>query len=73
MREARRRFVDYIHGQIRELLTNYGKVDVLWYDVNWPLTAQGWESEKMNKMVLRAAARDHRQQSQRAARRLLHS
>jgi len=48
---ARRRFVDYIHGQVRELCSNYGKVDVLWYDVNWPLTAEGWESEKMNRMV----------------------
>lgn len=48
---ARRRFVDYIHGQIRELLTNYGKIDILWYDVAWPLDAQGWESEKMNDMV----------------------
>ena len=49
--QARRRFVDYIHGQIRELLTNYGKIDVLWYDVAWPLDAQSWESEKMNEMV----------------------
>jgi len=48
---ARRRFVDYIHGQIRELLTNYGKIDILWYDVAWPLDAKGWESEKMNQMV----------------------
>jgi alpha-L-fucosidase len=48
---ARRRFVDYIHGQVRELCSNYGKVDVLWYDVNWPLTPEGWESEKMNRMV----------------------
>ncbi len=48
---ARQRFVAYIHGQIRELLTNYGKIDVLWYDVAWPLDAAGWESEKMNKMV----------------------
>jgi alpha-L-fucosidase len=48
---ARQRFVAYIHGQIRELLTNYGKVDVLWYDVAWPLDAAGWESERMNKMV----------------------
>jgi len=48
---ARRRFVDYIHGQIRELLTNYGKIDVLWYDVAWPLDAKGWESDKMNQMV----------------------
>jgi alpha-L-fucosidase len=49
--DARRRFVDYIHGQLRELLTNYGKIDILWYDVAWPLDAAGWESEKMNKMV----------------------
>src|ERR1700728_1431989 len=48
---ARRRFVDYVHGQIRELLTNYGKIDILWYDVACPLDATGWESEKMNKMV----------------------
>jgi alpha-L-fucosidase len=48
---ARRRFVDYTHGLIRELMTNYGKIDVLWYDVSWPLDAKGWESERMNKMV----------------------
>lgn len=48
---ARRRFVDYIHGQVRELCTNYGKVDILWYDVNWPLTPEGWESVQMNEMV----------------------
>ena len=48
---ARRRFVDYIHGQVKELMTNYGKVDVLWYDVAWPLDAKGWESVEMNRMV----------------------
>jgi alpha-L-fucosidase len=48
---ARKRFVDYTHGLIRELMTNYGKIDVLWYDVSWPLTAAQWESERMNRMV----------------------
>jgi len=48
---ARKRFVEYTHGLIRELLTNYGKIDILWYDVSWPLTAEGWESERMNEMV----------------------
>jgi alpha-L-fucosidase len=48
---ARRRFVDYIHTHIRELMTNYGKIDILWYDVSWPLDVKGWESDKMNKMV----------------------
>jgi alpha-L-fucosidase len=50
---ARHRFVDYIHAQIRELMTNYGKIDILWYDVAWPLEAAGWESEKMNEMVFK--------------------
>jgi len=48
---ARKRFVNYIHGQVRELMTNYGKIDILWYDVPWPLDAEGWESAKMNRMV----------------------
>jgi len=48
---ARQRFVAYTHGLIRELLTNYGKIDVLWYDVDWPLTPEQWESERMNEMV----------------------
>src|SRR5215475_13806435 len=49
--DARKRFVEYTHGLIRELMTNYGKIDVLWYDVRWPLNADQWQSEKMNKMV----------------------
>ena len=48
---ARKRFVEYTHGLVRELMTNYGKIDVLWYDVDWPLTAEQWESERMNEMV----------------------
>jgi len=50
---ARQRFVEYTHGLIRELLTNYGKIDVLWYDVDWPLNAEQWESKKMNEMVFK--------------------
>jgi len=49
--EARKRFVEYTHGLVGELMTNYGKVDVLWYDVDWPLNSDQWESERMNKMV----------------------
>ena len=48
---ACRRFVTYIHGQIRELMSNYGKVDILWYDMAWPLDALGWESKEMNQMI----------------------
>ena len=48
---ARKRFVEYTHGLVHELMSNYGKIDVLWYDVDWPLTPEQWESERMNKMV----------------------
>ena len=49
---ARKRFVDYTHGQLRELMSNYGKVDILWYDMAVPLDAVGWRSEEMNRVVL---------------------
>ncbi len=49
---ARRRFLDYTQALVRELMTNYGKIDILWYDVSWPLpTPEAWESKKMNRMV----------------------
>ncbi len=50
--QARRRFLDFTQGCVRELCTNYGKIDVLWYDVAWPLRSpELWESVKMNMMV----------------------
>ncbi len=48
---ARQRFVEYTHGLLRELLTNYGKIDILWYDVDWPLTPEQWRADEMNRMV----------------------
>jgi alpha-L-fucosidase len=50
---ARHRFVEYVHTHVRELMTNYGNVDILWYDVAWPLETDGWESKRMNEMVFR--------------------
>ncbi len=29
------RYVDYMQGQIRELMTRYGRVDILWFDGGW--------------------------------------
>ena len=50
--KARRRFLDFTQGCVRELCTNYGKLDILWYDVSWPLRpAEQWESVKMSAMA----------------------
>jgi alpha-L-fucosidase len=49
---ARRRFLDFTQGCVRELCSNYGKIDIMWYDVAWPMrTPVLWESAKMNAMV----------------------
>ncbi|MEM2912846.1 MAG: alpha-L-fucosidase [Candidatus Bathyarchaeia archaeon] len=45
------KFREYVHAQIRELMTNYGKIDILWYDGAWPYRAEDWQSERLNSMV----------------------
>jgi len=30
------RYIDFLHGQVRELMSNYGKVDIVWWDYSWP-------------------------------------
>jgi len=44
-------FIDFVHGQIREIMTNYGKIDIMWYDGWWPFDGKGWQAEKLNAMV----------------------
>lgn len=33
--EQWKKFVDYTHNQINELMSNYGKIDILWLDGGW--------------------------------------
>jgi len=50
--KARRRFLDFTQGCVRELMTNYGKIDILWFDVPRPLpTPEAWESQKLIAMA----------------------
>jgi alpha-L-fucosidase len=49
---ARKRFLDYIEALNVELLTNYGKIDILWYDVPRPMeTHEGWNSLERNQRL----------------------
>ena len=43
--------VEYVHAQVRELCTNYGTLDILWYDGGWPYAAEDWRSEELNAEV----------------------
>jgi len=35
-RRVQEKYTDYLHGQVRELLTMYGKIDILWFDYSYP-------------------------------------
>lgn len=43
--------VEQAHAQVRELCSNYGKVDVLWYDAMYPGDAAFWRSAGLNAMA----------------------
>jgi alpha-L-fucosidase len=48
--EARSRFNRYIRDLNTELLTQYGKIDVLWYDVALPMQSwEGWDALELNQ------------------------
>ena len=49
--ECHQPFIDFVHRQIRDLMTKYGKIDVMWYDGWWPFDGAGWQAEKLNAMV----------------------
>ncbi|QWW20513.1 alpha-L-fucosidase [Schaalia sp. 19OD2882] len=36
------RYRTYLHNQVRELLTNYGTIDYLFFDFSYPWTVDGW-------------------------------
>jgi alpha-L-fucosidase len=48
--ENHARFLEYFHGQVRELCTNYGRLDILWFD-GLGGTAKDWDSEKLFPMI----------------------
>jgi alpha-L-fucosidase len=45
------RYVTYMEGQLRELLTNYGRVGGIWFDGGWEHTPQELRSAEVNRMI----------------------
>lgn len=44
------RYIAYLHGQIRELCSNYGKVDILWFD-GLGGRAEDWDARRLFKEI----------------------
>ena len=46
------RYLDYMHGQVREICTNYGKLDILWFDFSYDeLVGEAWRATELINMV----------------------
>lgn len=39
------RYREFLHGQVRELLTEYGDIDYLFFDFTYPEAQQGWDGK----------------------------
>ncbi len=45
------RYLAFMHGQARELLTMYGPIDLLWFDGQWEHTAEEWRAAELVRMI----------------------
>lgn len=46
------RYLDFMHGQIRELCTNYGEINILWLDFSYgDKKGEAWRATELVKMI----------------------
>lgn len=45
-------YLDYLHAQVKELLTNYGRIDIIWFDFSYAdLTGEAWRATPLVQTV----------------------
>ncbi|MGE5678866.1 MAG: alpha-L-fucosidase, partial [Pseudomonadota bacterium] len=46
------RYLDYMHGQVKELCSSYGKIDIMWFDFSYDdMSGEKWRASELVKMV----------------------
>ena len=46
------KYLEYMHGQIRELCTNYGKIDIFWFDFSYDdMRGEKWKATELVRMI----------------------
>ena len=45
------RFIQYTHGQVRELCSAYGQMDIIWFDGAWPHPPEAWRAGELLAMI----------------------
>ncbi len=52
------RYLEYMHNQVRELCTNYGKLDVLWFDFSYDeLRGEAWKGTGLSRWCVLSSPR----------------
>lgn len=45
-------YLEYMHGQVKELCTRYGKIDVMWFDFSYDdMTGEKWHATELVNMI----------------------
>lgn len=47
------KYLDLMFSQVRELLTNYGHIDIIWFDGEWERTAEQWKAKELAAEIRR--------------------
>ncbi|MDR2536953.1 MAG: alpha-L-fucosidase, partial [Treponema sp.] len=46
------RYLEFMHGQVRELLTNYGRLDIMWFDFSYgDMAGEKWKATELMRMA----------------------
>lgn len=45
------RFLKFMFAQVRELLTDYGTIDMIWFDGGWERTTEEWRAAELYEMI----------------------
>ncbi|HEX2849068.1 MAG TPA: alpha-L-fucosidase [Acidimicrobiales bacterium] len=49
--EAWARYLEYLFAQVRELLTRWGRIDLLWFDGGWERSAAEWRTRDLHDLI----------------------
>jgi alpha-L-fucosidase len=49
--ECWERYLEFMHGQVRELLTDYGRIDLIWFDGGWERSSSEWRAQELHDLV----------------------
>jgi len=49
------RYLEYMHGQVRELVTRYGRLDIMWFDFSYgEMKGEKWRATELVRMIREA-------------------